>query len=472
MTSLKNVLVPLGFLTATALRFAPGISSQLSYCLIGALAWLGPVPAILSVFFCYLFNLLNPELAAPVEYAAILRYATLLSFFLASVYHAVHRGTTHLNACSTATAVTGLAVIAHSLLFSYEPAISITKAISWLTTTFGLLTSFAILTTNERIFATRIIYGLTQSTIVASALFANNSMGYALNGRGLQGIFSHPQVAGPLAALAAITSFSNILVSRKNLLLNVLLFSIGLVVLYLSQCRTAIAALLGGVSMSLTYTLIASRNNKPAGRINPRRLALFIVGIAILSFSFAPTLLDEAVSFLNKHGGKSTTLTEAYYEARGFTADAMIPNIKKHPLSGIGFGIGSNPSSMTVVTDPFLGLPIYAPVEKGIFPIAITEELGIPGLLIFTYWILVLLKATAGNGFGPLAAFIAIVLFNLAESTLTSPGGAGLINLLYLAWAANEGSKQITFSKAASAVEFRLKKTPHTGGNPAFRISP
>ncbi len=74
-------------------------------------------------------------------------------------------------------------------------------------------------------------------------------------------------------------------------------------------------------------------------------------------------------------------MLEAYDLSRGSLIDEMWQNITEHPLAGIGFGIGSDPSEMEIERDPVFRLPIGAPIEKGVLPIAVVEELGIIGAL-------------------------------------------------------------------------------------------
>ena len=85
-------------------------------------------------------------------------------------------------------------------------------------------------------------------------------------------------------------------------------------------------------------------------------------------------------------------LFDAFYTSRAVLYEPMIANIKENPLSGIGFGIASDYSSMKIARDPILGLPLGAPIEKGVTPIMILEEVGIIGFIIFFIWLLFILS--------------------------------------------------------------------------------
>jgi hypothetical protein len=91
-------------------------------------------------------------------------------------------------------------------------------------------------------------------------------------------------------------------------------------------------------------------------------------------------LASGAKQFLLKYGEKEdVSLLEQGLSSRQGLIDAMKSNIDRYPLTGIGFGIGSTPHARSnIQRDPILGLPLMATVEKGVLPIMILEELGIP----------------------------------------------------------------------------------------------
>ena len=79
-----------------------------------------------------------------------------------------------------------------------------------------------------------------------------------------------------------------------------------------------------------------------------------------------------------------------------------------------------------------------ATVEKGVLPIMILEELGIPlGFLVYL-WIGTLALCATRGGILPIAVFAAVMLTNIAEAAFLSPGGVGLLSILLVTWAATE----------------------------------
>jgi len=85
-------------------------------------------------------------------------------------------------------------------------------------------------------------------------------------------------------------------------------------------------------------------------------------------------------------------LISTYEESRGVFYLPMLENIATDPWRGIGYGIASESQSLVVNRDPLFGLPVSAPVEKGIMPLAILEELGVLGFGVFVLWLLIALR--------------------------------------------------------------------------------
>src|SRR5690606_19943902 len=110
---------------------------------------------------------------------------------------------------------------------------------------------------------------------------------------------------------------------------------------------------------------------------------------------------------------------------------------------------------LQVALDPVSGLPVGAAVEKGVMPLAVWEELGIFGLCAVGLWLWGIVRRSARGGITPMALCTVVLVVNLGESILFSPGGMGLLCLLLLGWAA-------TATPAASS-KAGAKKQPAEG---------
>jgi hypothetical protein len=119
----------------------------------------------------------------------------------------------------------------------------------------------------------------------------------------------------------------------------------------------------------------------------------------------------------------------------------MLDSVKQKPLTGIGFGVPSEGGLSTpIVYDPIFNLPIMATVEKGVMPVAVLEELGIPLGIIVYLWLAWLFVLAARGGAVAFATFSASLAVNAAEAMFFSPGGAGLFFLVIASMAVTASS--------------------------------
>jgi hypothetical protein len=226
-----------------------------------------------------------------------------------------------------------------------------------------------------------------------------------------------------------------------------------LVLVVLSEARTAGIALVLGVVIALVVILFFSN----------RKLGVVLPGLKSRSFQFmaffalmgviatGPIINAISTDFISKGQRANVSgLLDAYDQSRGFQIDNMMVNIRQDPWIGIGFGIASEPSLMEISRDPFLGLPIGASVEKGVMPLAVLEEVGIPGFMLAMFWLWIVLRRSARGGMAPLVIVLTILLINLGESTLFSPGGIGLLQLNVIGWAIASGADQKRVGRAVS----------------------
>ena len=79
-----------------------------------------------------------------------------------------------------------------------------------------------------------------------------------------------------------------------------------------------------------------------------------------------------------------------------------------------------------------------ATVEKGVMPVMILEELGIPLGTLTLVWLLYLGMQSARGGLLPLSVYGTAICTNLGEAAFFSAGGNGLILILVACWAVTE----------------------------------
>ena len=136
-------------------------------------------------------------------------------------------------------------------------------------------------------------------------------------------------------------------------------------------------------------------------------------------------------TYIAKRSGTSSVI-EAYQLSRGGLMEKMQQNIEQRPFAGIGFGIASIPSEMTVLRDPIFNIPISASVEKGVMPLAVLEEVGVFGFLFFLFWLWCIFRLALRRGGEAVGLLFTIILLNFGEAVLFSVGGLGLLPLVLL----------------------------------------
>ena len=424
-------------LLAIALRLGSSGTGNVAYILAAGYALVGPRQSIVALFLAWFFNVINHGIAPVAGYAAIFRHFITACAFLAAIIHA-NRG--RIRQTGMLVPVTGLLcgfLVIHSLLFSQQLDISLLKSISFAMCAMALVLSWASLGERDRALTQAFLFGMLGVIAIASIPFVFSPIGYFRNGRGFQGIQVHPQGFGPTMAMLAALLISQSLTERRVRLWKGLLSVLAMAWVYLSQARIGALALVAGVALGALGELIRAWFSRRLARDPVRRGRLIGFGsLALLGALIAsPWIADNVWEFVAK-GSKAESSVEAAFKSRGPKIDAMMRNIEQYPVWGIGFGALEGEDYFGLARDPVFGLPVMATVEKGVLPIAIVEETGIIGA-IFTYpWILLLIIHAVRGGLVTGTICLAVLVTNVAEASLFSPGGQGLFQLMFATWAA------------------------------------
>lgn len=424
-------------LLAIALRLASSGSGNVAYVLAAGYALVGPRQSIVALFLVWFFNVINHGIAPIAGYAAILRHLVTVCAFLAAIVHA-NRGRIRETGMlvPTSSLLCGFLVI-HSLLFSQQLDISLLKSISFSMTVMALVLSWGSLGERDRAVTQVFLFGMLGVIAIASIPFVASSVGYFQNGRGFQGIQVHPQGFGPTMGVLAALLIAQSLTERSLRLWKGLLALLAMAWVYLSQARIGALALVAGVTLGALGEAVRAGLSRHLVKNHVRRSRLIGFGsLALLGALIAsPWIADKAWEFVTK-GSKAESAAEAALKSRGKKIDGMMRNIEQYPVWGIGFGALEGEDYFGLVRDPVFGLPVMATVEKGVLPIAIVEETGVIGAL-FTYpWIVLLITHAVRGGLVTGTVCAAVLVTNVAEASLFSPGGQGLFQLIFATWAA------------------------------------
>lgn len=441
-----NNYLPVIIFAALVLRVASGSTANVSYFVIAVYALFGCAHAIRSLAFSWFFTMINPALAPEANVAAIGRYVVIIAAAISVAWYSKGSGSGfRIKRLSLLTLCLGVFILIHTLLFSIVVDVSILKAVSWVVVVLTLLSAWQGLPAAQRgALFDQLQWGLVLLLLLSLPLLAIPGVGYLRNGSGFQGFLNHPQAFGPTVALVGVMLGGRVMGERKPAWRDIALLALCLILVVLSEARTAgvamVLGLLGSALLSPAFAGVSRTRMLPGLRSRRfQAVALLAVAGVVVGGAF---LAGKLSAYLYKRTD-ATSLIAAADASRGELVEKMFWNIQEKPWTGIGFGIGSEPESMEVERDPLFGLPLSAPVEKGVMPVAVVEELGIVGALAVLGWLLVVLRRGARAGVQQFSVLITLLLVNFGESMFFSVGGMGMLLLILLTGAVT-GEQRVT----------------------------
>lgn len=419
-------------------------ASDVCYLLLAVYAFSGRAQLIKALLTSWILTMLNPALAQEAS-GGVGKYLVILGGAGSAVFHNISRNRGFgLRKMSAYTGILGVFMLVHSVFFSVVPEVSLLKSVSWLLVIMTLLSAWNGIAIQEReVLFAEINWILILLLLCSLPFLFIPEVGYLLNGTGFQGVMSHPQAFGPTAALTGVLVGGRILGGAKPGWRDIGLFCLCVVLVVLSEARTAgVAMALGLMLSSIISPILAGTSfKKMLPGLRSRRLGLIAI-LSIIPLMLAGPFLSEKISDYLLKRSDSTNIVAAADVSRGALITRMFSNIQENPWQGIGLGVASDPSEMLVERDPFFGLPLSAAVEKGVMPIAVLEELGVLGALGVAAWIGAILVRGARAGVQKFAVLMTLLLVNLGESMLFSAGGMGLLLIILLTGAvAGDGKK-------------------------------
>ena len=429
-------------LVVIGLRLASEPTANMSYVVLAGYAMFGRAQAIQALALSWLLTMVNPGLAPEAALGAVGRYLVVFASAGSVLARSRLVSRPRLKPFTALTLGLGVFFLAHSVFSSPLPDVSLLKAFSWMLVVMTLVAAWTGLTPDQRRrLSEQLFWGLVAVLVVSLPLLILPE-GYLRNGRGFQGILNHPQAFGPTMALLGAWASGRFLGEKRPPWPLIGLATLCLALVVLSEARTAGLAMVMGIGIAAT--VIPFLANRKPGAVLPglksKRFQITVL-LALVALVAAGPMLNAVVAGFISKGGRADVagLIEAYDRSRGSLIEGMTENIWQDPWVGIGFGIASEPLSMNITRDPVFELPVGASVEKGVMPLAVLEEVGIPGLILFGLWIWVVLRRSARAGMAPLAVVITVLLINMGESVLFSPGGMGLLQLILISWAVSMG---------------------------------
>lgn len=423
-------------LLALTANLVGGAVAALSYFMLAAYALLGRAQLIQSLALLSFFSVLNPGIILMSQSdSSVLRYIPIIgatvSLLLRS-HASVARDRISISLVVLGTLCLGAFLFIHSMLFSQMVDVSILKSVLWVTVVVILLAAWRGLSDLEHDHLQKQLFGGLVVSMFVSLPFLAIPIGY--KGEGFQGVFNQPQVLGLVMATLAACLIGRLSQPVRYRWLDMFLLVLCLLMLVMSEARTAgFALVLALAGIPIIFFVLRGR-----GRTLLKSLTSMCAILFVVWFSFS----EQLTKFAFKRDS-AVNISDTLEASRGILMFPMIANIAENPMSGIGFGVGSIPSERYVNRDNILGLPSGAPVEKGVLPLAVIEELGAPGFFAVALWLWMMFRRSYRAGFYPFLVLSLVLLMNLGEATLFSTGSLGLFFLIMFTWAVTAKDRSI-----------------------------
>ena len=414
---------------AILLRISGTSLSYAAFALLVVHAARGYSQAIQALFLSWLFISLNNEIFPPVASVELIRVLILGVAALRVILDIFNRRTPAIVSGVTLPLMFFIGLCLVNAIFVSELSV-----LSFLKAFFFGLMSLCVLGTWSRLGPLREgleVWFLKALTAIAllSILLLPLGRGYEVNGYGFQGVLNQPQGFGIMMGLLTTWQLGSMLTKQQFSASQLLRLGLFAALLYMSASRTGMLACLLG---TLGAGLIALFSRRPELRrvlASMRRVTLLAIGgtLIILSIIYSQTILQGLETAVFK-GNEDTGFSESFEGSRGGLVDQSMENFREQPFFGSGFALPSYLDSLEIVYDPVFGLPVSAPIEKGILPVAVLEELGIVGAVCFLWLIFSLVREVARKGqYHMIGLLVSALAINLGEAVLFSPSGFGLL---------------------------------------------
>lgn len=242
------------------------------------------------------------------------------------------------------------------------------------------------------------------------------------------GMCSHSQALGPVMAVLGTFLFADLIFSiRRWDPLYLFSFLCCPYLIYRTSSRTGMGTFLAGVFM-VGFLLMQSRG------VSARWKGKVVSTLTILGFTFffiaigVPAVRDRIVQYALKFTADKSLRQEVTVEnvllSRQALMDRAADNFSKKPFLGNGFQVSEEMQGQK--RSGFLSY-LVAPIEKGVWFYAVPEEGGVPGMILFSGWLICLFFAlNRRKAYVMASTFFAFVMSNTGEFSffaLTYMGG-------------------------------------------------
>lgn len=262
------------------------------------------------------------------------------------------------------------------------------------------------------------------ATAVADEVFQQMQMAGDVSLFG--GITNHSQTFAPLLALTVGWVLCDMLLLERRfrwLHLSIVIFALPLI--YMTRSRVGLVSVVAAMYMSAFYA--ARKVQLPSGLRARLSQGIIASGALLVVVALVAQLTTGAMSrWMRKTNDEELdkrSLGEAMTSSRMGLLDQSLYEFKRKPLIGSGFQVAEYTQDLVAVSKGFI---FSAPIEKGVTPVMVLGETGILGETCFLIFIFSFCGACVRRKYiVTFSLFTVMLVTNLGEATLFSPGGTG-----------------------------------------------
>ncbi len=240
------------------------------------------------------------------------------------------------------------------------------------------------------------------------------------------GITNHSQALAPLLAMMVGWVLCDmLLLERRFRWLHVCIVVFALPLTYMTRSRVGLISVIAALFMSAFYA--ARKVQLPARlrmRLNQGIMlggALLVAGVIIAQLTTGA--MSRWMRKTNQNEDDRRSLGEAFTSSRMGLIDQSLYEFRRNPMFGSGFQVAEYTRDLVAAHK---GLILSAPIEKGIAPVMVLGETGIFGEMCFIIFLVSFCGTCIRRKYSVTFSLFAVMLVtNMGEATIFSPGGTG-----------------------------------------------
>ena len=240
------------------------------------------------------------------------------------------------------------------------------------------------------------------------------------------GLTSHSQTLAPLLSLIVGWVLCDmLLLERRFRWLHLCIIVFALPLIYMTRSRLGLISVVAALYMGAFYA--ARRVQLPERLRAHLRQGVMVGGGLLLAVVIISQLTTGAMSrWMRKTEGTvddQRSLGEALTASRMGLIEESLYEFRRNPLFGSGFQVAEYTRDLVAVSKGFI---LSAPIEKGIAPVMVLGETGIFGEGCFIIFLVTFCGTCVRRKYiVTLSLFIVMLVTNMGEATIFSPGGTG-----------------------------------------------